>query len=508
MQDTDGSERLNIDLKDIPDGSIIELNGIEYSPIDGVVSLNGITLEDSQNITFTAPENVHGNFELGMDVKTVDTAGSIISTLEIAESTTINVEVQATASNFTAESEVTVELGEAQSTDDGVEVPVSLSGITLNDTDGSETLSITIEGLGDSANVTYEVNGSIVEAIKDSDGIFSIELNPSETNYDDVLKTIKLAASNADDLEGDISFSATAKELSTGETYTLTNTITVDDFVSDAEISQPNDTAMSSIGDSIQLNLELPNSLDNNEKLGSITLNIQGDMKLTNENDEVISESLSTGVNIVIINSDGSVNEDIHPSDQSTENMLTMTQDEFNNLQVTSDVDITGTVTADTTYNAFEVDNSNNTIVGIDPITTTYSEELDVDDTITYDENNTVDAGVGFDTLKVDHDDIDLFELTESIRNIEVIDMDNETNQTIKADLDSIIDITDTNQDLVFIGNEGDVLDLGTEEEWTKVDTTSTVDGVDGDFTEYVSSTNTDVSVFVNEDINVITTDF
>ena len=123
-------------------------------------------------------------------------------------------------------------------------------------------------------------------------------------------------------------------------------------------------------------------------------------------------------------------------------------------------------------------------------------------------ENSTIDAGIGFDTLKVEHDDIDLFELTDSIRNIEVIDMDNETNETIKADLDSIIDITDTNQDLVFIGNEGDVLELGTEEEWTKVDTTSTVDGVDGDFTEYVSSTNTDVSVFVNEEINVITTDF
>ena len=509
MDDIDGSETLNIDLKDIPEGSIIELNATEYSPNEnGVVTLTGVTLEDSQNITFTAPENTYGNFELGMDVKTVDTAGNVTSTLETAQSTTINVEVQATASDFESGSQIDVTVGEPQATIGGLEVPVSLTGIVLNDTDGSETLTISIEGLGHSANVTYEVGGNTLIATVDDDGTFSFELDPSATDYENVLESIKFTAEDANDLEGDISFTATATELSTGETHTLTNTITVDDFVSDAEIIETNNTGIDSVGDAIQLNLELPNSLDNNEKLGTITLNIQGDMKLTNENDEVISNSLKTGVNIVIVNSDGSINENIHPSDQSLDNMITMTEDEFNNLQVSSDTDIAGTVAVDTTYNAFEVDMSNNMIDGIDPVTTTHSEVIDVDETIVYDENTTIDAGVGSDTLEVEHDDIDLFELADSIKNVEVIDMDNGIDQTINADLDSIIDITDENHDLVFVGEKGDVLDFGDEEAWTRSDTKEKVDGQDGDFVAYESNTNTNVTVFVNDEIEVIQNDF
>jgi len=80
--------------------------------------------------------------------------------------------------------------------------------------------------------------------------------------------------------------------------------------------------------------------------------------------------------------------------------------------------------------------------------------------------------------------------------------MDNNVTDTL--DLDAIITSED-DSDLVFVGDKGDIIDFKESEDWTASTETTKVDGQDGNFTEY---TNSDVSVFINEDIAVIGSDF
>ena len=119
-----------------------------------------------------------------------------------------------------------------------------------------------------------------------------------------------------------------------------------------------------------------------------------------------------------------------------------------------------------------------------------------------------MDLGDGIDKLNIDFDDaIDISNIAQNIDNVEIIDTTNGVDQTVTIDLESVVDMTDSDNELVFIGDDGDVIDFSKSEEWTKSEGTKTVDGVDGDFNEYVSTTNPDVTVFVNEEVEVIPSD-
>ncbi|MEA2018630.1 MAG: hypothetical protein U9N59_09290, partial [Campylobacterota bacterium] len=106
-------------------------------------------------------------------------------------------------------------------------------------------------------------------------------------------------------------------------------------------------------------------------------------------------------------------------------------------------------------------------------------------------------------TVLISNDDtIDLGDLI-SANKVDVVDLDNGADQSVTIDLQEVIDITDSDNDLVFVGDDGDVIDFNDNSEWTKSDTTTKVDGVDGDFNEYVSTTDASVSVFVEDDVTV-----
>ena len=61
--------------------------------------------------------------------------------------------------------------------------------------------------------------------------------------------------------------------------------------------------------------------------------------------------------------------------------------------------------------------------------------------------------GTGYDTLSLDDEDtIDLADIAQRVDNIEVIDLDNGEDQHLKLDLDDIVDITDSDNDLVIKG--------------------------------------------------------
>ena len=81
--------------------------------------------------------------------------------------------------------------------------------------------------------------------------------------------------------------------------------------------------------------------------------------------------------------------------------------------------------------------------------------------------NATVDAGNGKDTLVLDNNDtIDLVNIASKVKNIEVIDLENSSNQTLKLDLNEVIDITDNDNELIIKGNLGDIIHLDTPSDW------------------------------------------
>ncbi|OUR70115.1 hypothetical protein A9Q77_07740, partial [Marinomonas sp. 42_23_T18] len=122
-----------------------------------------------------------------------------------------------------------------------------------------------------------------------------------------------------------------------------------------------------------------------------------------------------------------------------------------------------------------------------------------------------VDMGEGQDTLALTYGDdsgeddtIDLTQIANRVDNVEIIDLDNNVDQKVAIDWQDIVDLTDGDNDLVFVGNDGDVIDFSDNSDWQlNGNETKKVDGVDGDFKEYVSTSNSSVSIFIEDDIDV-----
>jgi hypothetical protein len=151
----------------------------------------------------------------------------------------------------------------------------------------------------------------------------------------------------------------------------------------------------------------------------------------------------------------------------------------------------------DTTFSAFEVDNSNNIIEGIDGVSTTNSESITVEniiegtdaddviigtetgetidagagnDILSFDVNDTIDGEEGLDTLVLEGDmeNIDFSGFSDNISNIETIDL-GKGSQNISLDIQDVLDMTDDTNNLLRIdGDSSDSIDLDTDNsnEW------------------------------------------
>jgi len=101
-----------------------------------------------------------------------------------------------------------------------------------------------------------------------------------------------------------------------------------------------------------------------------------------------------------------------------------------------------------------------------------------------------------------DANDIDLADILPADQCIDILDLNNNTDDTVKIDLQSVLDLTDCDNNLVVIGNNGDKIDFNDNEDWELKATNQTVDGQgDSTFTEYTSSSNPNISVFVEDEI-------
>jgi hypothetical protein len=101
-------------------------------------------------------------------------------------------------------------------------------------------------------------------------------------------------------------------------------------------------------------------------------------------------------------------------------------------------------------------------------------------------------------------DTIDLQDIINdsNINDVQTIGLE-DGNQKVTIDLQEVVDLTDDNNDLVFTGDSGDIVDFNDSENWSKSDTTvaKTVNGEEGSFYEYTNTDDSSVSVFVEENI-------
>ncbi len=131
---------------------------------------------------------------------------------------------------------------------------------------------------------------------------------------------------------------------------------------------------------------------------------------------------------------------------------------------------------------SFEVNSSDE-----DGDTTSFDVTIKVDTT----PNDSAASTLSFDEP---NDTIDLSDITAS--NIKVIDLENDSSQTLNLSLDDIKDIVDSDDnELIIRGDNGDEIEFNDSENWNKAIDKTQIEGEDGTFTEYTSTTNPNISI-------------
>ncbi len=153
--DTDGSEVLSIEISGVPDGAVLS-SGTNNG--DGTWSL---TSDEFADLSITPPVNSDVDFDLTVTVTNVDNNEDTIS---LEATVSVDVEAIADAATLTATNATGLE-----------DTPIALDiASSLNDTDGSESLSITISGVPEGATLsagTANIDGSWTLTSEQLDGL-------------------------------------------------------------------------------------------------------------------------------------------------------------------------------------------------------------------------------------------------------------------------------------------------------------------------------------------------
>ncbi len=231
LTDTDGSETLSITVTDLPEGGVLSAGTVND---DGSVTLTAAELD---GLTLTVPADT-GGFDLNVSATSTENDG---------DTATVDVTVDGTAQ--TPDLIVSAATGDE---DSAISLNISAA---LTDTDGSETLSITISDIPDGATLSA--------GIVNDDG--SVTLTSAE------LADLKITPPENSNVDFDLTVTTTSTETITGDTASNTATLSVDVVgVADA----PGATAQNETGvedNWIQLNLDSQVSADTD---GSETLSI------------------------------------------------------------------------------------------------------------------------------------------------------------------------------------------------------------------------------------------
>ena len=115
-----------------------------------------------------------------------------------------------------------------------------------------------------------------------------------------------------------------------------------------------------------------------------------------------------------------------------------------------------------------------------------------------------VDGQDGYDILEISDSmsNINFDDVANNVSNIDQIDLSSSDKSITNVSLDDVLSINN-GHDLVFVGDDGDTIDLSNNDEWIKSENTTTIEGRSEDFYEY-TNTNNSVKIFIDEDINVV----
>jgi large repetitive protein len=180
LSDTDGSENLAVTITGMPEGATLSA-GIDNG--DGTWSMDPADLAD---IEFTAPENFSGEIELTLVATTTEAENGDQSV--VTQSFTVAVEGVADAPTLTG--------SDAAGAEDSA-IPLAIAS-TTTDTDGSESIAVTISGVPEGA--------ALSAGIDNGDGTWSLEpgqltglmLTPGENASEDFTLTVTSTATEAD----------------------------------------------------------------------------------------------------------------------------------------------------------------------------------------------------------------------------------------------------------------------------------------------------------------------
>ncbi|MBT6362284.1 MAG: DUF4114 domain-containing protein, partial [Rhodospirillaceae bacterium] len=194
LTDTDGSESLSVTVSNLPEGAVLSAGTVND---DGSVTLN---TGDLEGLTLT----VSGDTEDGFDL-----AISATSTEDDGDSATVNTSVGVVIPDNEADApELSVENATGLE-DNAIGLDI---GAALTDTDGSETLSVTIAGVPNGAELSAGTDNGDGSWTLTADDLEGLTVTPSDDSNEDF----------------QLEITATSTEISTGDTATETATLDVD----------------------------------------------------------------------------------------------------------------------------------------------------------------------------------------------------------------------------------------------------------------------------------------
>ena len=146
LNDTDGSESLALTIGSIPVGATLSDGTRSFTATSGSNTAN-VTSWNLSSLTLTPPANMSGTYALDVTATSTDSNGSTASS-----QTSLSVNVVAVADAPTlAGATPLISMVQGGSSTATLNLPVLAM---LNDTDGSETLSVAISGLPSRATLT------------------------------------------------------------------------------------------------------------------------------------------------------------------------------------------------------------------------------------------------------------------------------------------------------------------------------------------------------------------
>ena len=201
LTDTDGSEILSITLSDIPDGAVLTSGGQTVTVTGGSATLTSGQLSD---LTITPPENSDTDFTLSVTSTSTEANGDTATNTGTLDVTVENADDTAEGSNISATDATGVE-------DAAIALDID---VTQLDTDGSESLSISLSDIPDGATlmsggVAITITNGTAEISEDQ--LSDLTVTPPENSNEDFTVTV----------------TATTTEANGGATSTTTATLDV-----------------------------------------------------------------------------------------------------------------------------------------------------------------------------------------------------------------------------------------------------------------------------------------